>query len=149
METLTESQVPAADTAAEDAPPQSHPEGGPVPQENGAEAQACTSNHLPETSCPEPAATDPLPSTSKAHLFIFDSESQEEESQSVLGDDTAAPSIPQPPQTEDVEPSLTQVQLEKDKQRIRELMSQTNQVSICFLPTSIGSYFQKIITCLF
>ncbi|XP_075997582.1 telomeric repeat-binding factor 2-interacting protein 1 [Genypterus blacodes] len=113
---LTENQGPTSDAAAEDAPPSSDPEKGP-------EAQASTSNHLPETSTPNPAVAEPLPS-SKAHLFIFDSESQEGESQSVLGDGAAAPLIPPPPLAEDVE-------LEKDTKRIRDLMTRTKQDLVC------------------
>lgn len=67
---------------------------------------------------------------SRAHLFIFDRESQEEDSQTLLGDDAAALSRPQPPVNADAAFSLTQVQLEEDVQRVKNLMNQTNQVGV-------------------
>lgn len=75
------------------------------------------------------AGSEPVAATSKAHLFIFDNESQEDDSQSVFVDCLAAPSSPQPTVDKDAAFSLTQSQLEEDKQRIRDLMNQTNQVS--------------------
>ena len=63
-------------------------------------------------------------------MFIFERESQEEEdSQSIIGDSTAAPVNPQPTVNKDTDLSLTQVQLEEDMQRIRELMKEANQVN--------------------
>lgn len=94
----------------------------------GQHAQAPSSNHVPETGCPKPAATEAVHVASRAHLFIFDSESQEEDSQSLIGDSTAAAA--QPAVNNNAAPSLTQAQLEEDKQRIRDLMNQTNQASI-------------------
>lgn len=70
--------------------------------------------------------------TSKAHLFIFDSESQEEEDTQSLfhSTHTSSPVDPQTNVNKATALSLTQVQLEEDMRRIRELMSQTNQVRI-------------------
>lgn len=65
---------------------------------------------------------------SKAHLFIF--ESQEDDSQSVFGDRATAATDPPPTVNKDAAFSLTQVHLEEDKQRITELMDQTEQVSV-------------------
>uniref|UniRef100_A0A3P8S4F8 Telomeric repeat-binding factor 2-interacting protein 1 n=1 Tax=Amphiprion percula TaxID=161767 RepID=A0A3P8S4F8_AMPPE len=86
-----------------------------------------------ETSCPKPAATEPAAVSEAAnaqfntHLFIFDSESQEEDSQSIVGGRPATASNPEPLVNKDAAFSLTQTQLEEDKQRIRELMNQTGQ----------------------
>uniref|UniRef100_A0A3Q1GAM1 Telomeric repeat-binding factor 2-interacting protein 1 n=1 Tax=Acanthochromis polyacanthus TaxID=80966 RepID=A0A3Q1GAM1_9TELE len=86
-----------------------------------------------EVICPKPAATEPAAVSEavnaqfNAHLFIFDSESQEEDSQSIVGDRPAAASNPEPLVNKDTAFSLTQTQLEEDKQRIRELMNQTDQ----------------------
>ncbi|XP_067443038.1 telomeric repeat-binding factor 2-interacting protein 1 isoform X2 [Thunnus thynnus] len=200
----TDPLLPSSDTVVDAASSQSNPEPGPSLQETVQEAQASSSNRLPETSCPqhaaaeraaaepaasepaaaepaaaepaasepaasepaasepaasepaasepaasepaasEPAASEPAASepaaakpaaakavqaTSKAHLFIFDNESQEEDSQSVLSHSTAAK--PQPTVNNEAALSLTQVQLEEDKQRIRELISQTKQDLVC------------------
>ncbi|XP_070815075.1 telomeric repeat-binding factor 2-interacting protein 1 isoform X1 [Chaetodon trifascialis] len=124
--TSTEPRLQTPDTAAS---AQAGPERGPGLQEKVPEAQASSSNHPPPTGCPEPAATEPaaVSAASKAHLFIFDSESQEEGSQSMFGDSTAAPANLQPTVNKDAAFSLTQVQLEEDKQRITELMRETKQ----------------------
>ncbi|XP_042351637.1 telomeric repeat-binding factor 2-interacting protein 1 [Plectropomus leopardus] len=124
--TSTEPPPATSDRASDAASTQSNLEHGL--QENVQEASS--SKCPPETVCPEPAAAEPAATksvsvTSKAHLFIFDSESQKEDSQSIVGDDPVAPSKTQPTVTD--QPTLTQVQLEEDKQRIRELMKQTNQ----------------------
>ncbi|XP_078139552.1 telomeric repeat-binding factor 2-interacting protein 1 [Centroberyx gerrardi] len=121
----TEPPLPTAATAAIAAAPQSAPGHAPSLQESRQEVQASSKDPQPETGCPVPAPSEPVPSTSKAHLFIFESESQEEESD--VGDNTAAPSVPQPLMNKDAAISLTQMQLEEDKQRIRGLMKQTNQ----------------------
>lgn len=92
-------------------------------QENVQEAQASPSiSH-------KAAAGGAVTAASKAHLFIFDSESQENESQSILCDRAAAPDKPQQTDITDSAQSLSQIQLEEDKQRIRRLMKETNQVS--------------------
>ncbi|KAM9361308.1 telomeric repeat-binding factor 2-interacting protein 1 [Symphorus nematophorus] len=125
LSTSTDPPLPAPDTAAST---QSTSEPGPGVQEDVQETQA--SNCIPETSCPQPAATEPaaVSVTSKAHLFIFDSESQEEEdSQSIIGDSSAAPVNPQPTVNKDAAFSLTQAQQEEDVQRIRELMKEANK----------------------
>lgn len=93
------------------------------------ETQASSENCPTETTGAEPAAAEAVSATSKAHLFIFESESQEEESQSIISDRTVAPANPLPTMDKDAAFSLTQVQLEEDKQQIRELMEKTNQVS--------------------
>ncbi|KAM6946751.1 telomeric repeat-binding factor 2-interacting protein 1 [Lycodopsis pacificus] len=117
--TSTEPPLPTSDTAADVVPTPSNPEHGPSLQEDTQEAEASTSSRPPKTGCPEPAP-------SKVHLFIFDSESQED-SESIIGDNPAAPSKPQPTVNKGAALSLTQVQLEEDKQRIKELVNQTNQ----------------------
>lgn len=127
--TSTEPPLPTSDTAADAASTQSNPEHGLRLQENTQETQASSGNCLPKTGGPEPAATEAVNATSKAHLFIFDSESQEDDSQSIVGDNPVAPSKPQPTVNRDAALSLTQVHLEEDKQRIKELMNQTNQVN--------------------
>uniref|UniRef100_A0A3P8S4C6 Telomeric repeat-binding factor 2-interacting protein 1 n=1 Tax=Amphiprion percula TaxID=161767 RepID=A0A3P8S4C6_AMPPE len=132
--TSTEPSVPPPpDTAADPASPQSNPEHASSHQENVQEAHASSSNSVAETSCPKPAATEPAAVSEAAnaqfntHLFIFDSESQEEDSQSIVGGRPATASNPEPLVNKDAAFSLTQTQLEEDKQRIRELMNQTGQ----------------------
>lgn len=93
------------------------------------ETQASRSSSPSPAGCTEPVAAEAVNATSKAHLFIFDSESQEDDSQSIFSGNTAAPANPQPTVNTDSAFSLTQVQLEEDKQRIRELMKETNQVN--------------------
>lgn len=70
------------------------------------------------------------PAASKAHLFIFDRESQDVESQSVFAERTAAPARPREAASADSAPSLSQMQLEEDRQRLRKLMEETKQVSM-------------------
>ncbi|XP_062260762.1 telomeric repeat-binding factor 2-interacting protein 1 isoform X2 [Platichthys flesus] len=74
-----------------------------------------------------PAASEALHAATRAHLFIFDSESQEEESQPISGDNSTALSRPQPLVRKDAAPSLTQIQLEEDMKQLSALMNQTNQ----------------------
>lgn len=130
---LTESQPKPSDTTPEPTSAQSNPETGPDPQENLPESQA-SNDCIPDTDLPNaapavPAGSEPTGASAKAHLFIFDSESQEEDSQSVYADCLAAPSNSQPAVDKGAGFSLTQTQLEEDKQRIRDLMNQTAQVS--------------------
>lgn len=122
--TLTEPPLPTPDTAADAASTQSNPEQGPDLQENVRETPASSSNSLPEPAAAQPAAAEAVRAASKVHLFIFDSESQEDDSQSII-----APSNPKPAVKKNAAVSLTQIQLEEDKKRITELMNQTNQVS--------------------
>lgn len=124
--TSTEPPPSTSDTAVS---AQSNPERGPGLQDNVQETQSSSENCPPETTGAEPAAAEAVSATSKAHLFIFESESQEEESQSIISDRTVAPANPLPTMDKDAAFSLTQVQLEEDKQQIRELMEKTNQVS--------------------
>lgn len=67
---------------------------------------------------------------SKAHLFIFDRESQEVESQSIFAERPAALARLQETTTADATHSLSQIHLEEDRQRIRKLMEETKKVSI-------------------
>ncbi|KAM4582404.1 telomeric repeat-binding factor 2-interacting protein 1 [Fundulus diaphanus] len=119
-----------SDTSADLPCAQANPATGPSPQETIPETRASCSNRVPNTGSPEagaarPTVSGPISAPSKAHLFIFDSESQQDDSQPVVGEGSAAPARPQP--SEDAAFSLTQVQLEEDRQRIRELMNQTKQ----------------------
>lgn len=125
----TEPPLPTPDTAASS---QSNPEPRADLQEDEEETETSTSDCLPPSGHPEPSDKEPavVNGTSKAHLFIFDRESQEEESQSIIGEIPAAPASPQSTVSADAAFSLTQVQLEEDKQRIRELMKETNQVNM-------------------
>lgn len=110
------------DTAAS---PQSTPESEPGPQENPQETQAvCNALQPPE------GAAEAVNATSKAHLFIFDNESQEEDSQATSGDGPAPDGADPQPRVNTVATfSLTQAQLEDDKRRMEELMSETQQVT--------------------
>lgn len=131
---MTEAQPKPSDSTPELTSTQSNTETGPQPQENLPESQTSGDDCIPDTDLPDaapavPAAPEPAGATTKAHLFIFDSESQEEDSQSVYADCLAAPSNSQPMVDKGAAFSLTQTQLEEDKQRIRDLMKQTNQVS--------------------
>lgn len=119
----TEPSVITEDTAAS---PQSTPESEPGPQESLQEIQA------PSNGCQPPGGSaEAVDATSKAHLFIFDSESQEVESCQVSSGDGLAPVRPNLQQAVKTisNISLTQDQLEVDKQRLTELMSETRQVS--------------------
>ncbi|XP_056129953.1 telomeric repeat-binding factor 2-interacting protein 1 [Lampris incognitus] len=102
------------------------PESGPSQgRGSGPEDRASREDPpLPETDCPVPS--EPVPSTSKAHLFIFENESQED-SQLNVCDSEIASSVDQPIRSKDTEVSLTQVHLEEDKERIRSLMKRANQ----------------------
>ncbi|XP_008288153.1 telomeric repeat-binding factor 2-interacting protein 1 [Stegastes partitus] len=142
--TSTEPSEPAAHPASTQSeagpgpgpdPASTQSEAGPGPgpslQGDVQEAHASSTSPAAETGCPGPAAAGPaaapeaVGAASNAHLFIFDSESQEEDSQSVVGDRPAAAS--NPTADKDAAFSLTQVQLEEDKQLIRELMNRTDQ----------------------
>ncbi|CAL8338738.1 unnamed protein product [Lota lota] len=99
--------------------------------------ETMNTQHPRETTSKHPTGTPDVPmetrtvvetgSTPKPHLFIFDSESQEEGSQSMDYEDAAVPAGPQQISKKAEVESLTQVQLKEDMQRIRELMKQTNQ----------------------
>lgn len=117
------------------------PERGLEHQENVQETPASSSNCPPPLGRPDAAAaernrtdgaaTEPAATraaaASKAHLFIFESESQEEASQSVIGNNIAAPANPQQTVNEDAAFSMTQEELLENTQLIRELMMETNQ----------------------
>lgn len=113
-------------------------------QENGQSNEAAEEK-VQETRTPlgsggsEAAAGTAAPAASKAHLFIFDRESQDVESQdvesqSILAERTAAPARPREAASADSARSLSQMQLEEDRQRLRKLMEETKQVSMqrCF-----------------
>uniref|UniRef100_A0A671W5B8 Telomeric repeat-binding factor 2-interacting protein 1 n=1 Tax=Sparus aurata TaxID=8175 RepID=A0A671W5B8_SPAAU len=80
----TEPPLPTPDTAASS---KSNPEPRADLQEDEEETETSTSDCLPPSGRPEPSVNKPpvVNGTSTAHLFIFDRESQEEESQSVIG----------------------------------------------------------------
>lgn len=116
--------APPLDAAARPASPQTNPEPEPKPrpgpEPNLQEQQAEPQASIPGTVCPDPPSIKPTvfePAASKAHLFIFDSESQQDESQSAAD----APSS-----VDAAAPSLTQAHLDEDMERIRELMNQTD-----------------------
>ncbi|KAM4740902.1 telomeric repeat-binding factor 2-interacting protein 1 isoform 2-T2 [Anableps anableps] len=119
-------------TSADPPCAQSNPETEPSPQGIISETQASSDNCVPNTGSPDaglvgPPVSEPISAPSKAHLFIFDSESQQDDSQSMVDEGSAAPYHPKPSADKDTAFSLTQLQLEEDKQRIRDLMKQTNQ----------------------
>ncbi|XP_008406782.1 telomeric repeat-binding factor 2-interacting protein 1 [Poecilia reticulata] len=121
-----------SDSSADPPGAQSNPEAEPSTQVAGPQTQSSSSNCVPNTDAPDAGSvqqpvSEVISSPSKAHLFIFDSESQVEDSQSVVGQGSAAPHHPQRSEDKDAAFSLTQTELEEDKQRIRELMAQTNQ----------------------
>ncbi|CAG5979713.1 unnamed protein product [Menidia menidia] len=113
---------PPLDSAAD--PPS---EAGPGPQGNVQTSQTSSDGCVPDTGSAGPSAVEPVRAASKPHLFIFDSESQEEASQRVAAESSTAPSNQQPDVNGGTALSLTQLQLEEDKQRIRELINQTGQ----------------------
>lgn len=119
--TSAERLPPPSDTATGAVSTASSPELVASPQGDTPEAEPPAGNGLPA-----PVASEAVDAPSKVHLFIFDSESQED-SQSIIGDHPVAPSKPRAAVHTDAVLSLTQVQLDEDKQRIKELMSQTNQ----------------------
>lgn len=124
--TETEPPLPTEDAAAS---AQSSPEPEPCPQEVLQETQAPSSNCPAAAGRPEPATTEAVSAASEAHLFIFEGDSQEDDSQSIFGNDTAAPPNQPPTVNTDGAFSLTQAQLEEDKQQIRELMEETRKVN--------------------
>lgn len=131
--TLTSPHPSPSDTTTNPGTKQSSSKPGPTQTllNHVEEAQATSNNCVAEThrlpAAAEPVVCEAVGATSKAHLFIFDSESQEDDSQSVIGDRSVAPSNPQPTVKKGAAPSLTQDLLEEDKQQIRDLMNQTDQ----------------------
>ncbi|KAM9408678.1 telomeric repeat-binding factor 2-interacting protein 1 isoform 2-T2 [Pholidichthys leucotaenia] len=123
---------PSSNTAVDSESTQLDPQ--PGPSQTPAEAHASTepSGSKPvkpsEAATADPVVSEPVGVTSKVHLFIFESESEsrEEDSQSV-GEQPASPSSPQAKVNEVAPFSLTQDQLEEDKQKIRDLMNETEQ----------------------
>lgn len=105
--------------------PQSTPVSEPDPQEAAQEVQAASN------ACRPPGgAAEAVDANSKAHLFIFDSESQEEVGSQATSGDGLAPVLAnlQPTVNTISTFSLSQQQLEEDKRRITKLMSDTKQV---------------------
>lgn len=134
METATKNptETPAApSTSALPASPETNCRRGPDLQKNVQEnlQQNVQEAQASPSISHKAAAGGAVTAASKAHLFIFDSESQENESQSIFCDRVAAPNKPQQTDITDSAQSLSQIQLEEDKQRIRRLMNETNQVS--------------------
>lgn len=124
--TETEPSLITEDTAAS---PQSTSEPEAGPQENLQETQA------PSNACQPPGGTvDAVDAMSRAHLFVFDSETQEEGGSQASSGDCLAPagSNLQPLVKTISNVSPTQAQLEDDKQRLTELMCETKQVSDTF-----------------
>lgn len=104
-------------------------------QENGQNNES--EENVQETRTPQHrggASGTAVPEASKAHLFIFDRESQDVESQSIFAEQPAALGGLQETANADAAHSLSQVQLEEDRLRIRKLMEETKQVSMqrCF-----------------
>lgn len=125
--TETEPPLITEDTAAS---PQSTSEPEAGPQESLQETQA------PSNACQPPGGTvEAVDALSRAHLFIFDTETQEEGGSQASSGDRLAPagSNLQPPVRTISNVSPTQAQLEDDKQRLTELMCETKQVSDTFL----------------
>ncbi|XP_029006891.1 telomeric repeat-binding factor 2-interacting protein 1 [Betta splendens] len=121
--TSTEPCLPSSDMTADASPTRSIAESEPSLQSNAHNAQAASSNHISKMDSTKPEAAVHV--ASRAHLFIFDNDSQEDDSQSLISDDTAAAA--QAVGNENTAPSLTQAQLEEDVQQIKNLMNQTNQ----------------------
>lgn len=128
---------------AEDAAgsPQSTPEIAalPDPQEIQSTSNACQ---------PPGGAAEAINANSKAHLFIFDSESQEEAaSQAASGDGLAPASADLKPTADTISAfALTQAQLEEDKRSITQLMSDTKQVmmrpSLCEFASDLADFIR-------
>ncbi|XP_032405192.1 LOW QUALITY PROTEIN: telomeric repeat-binding factor 2-interacting protein 1 [Xiphophorus hellerii] len=121
-----------SDSSADPPGAQPNPEAEPSTEGAGPQTQSSSSNCVPNTDAPDARSvqlpvSELISDPSKAHLFIFDSESQVDDSQSMDGEGSAAPHHPQRSEDKDAAFSLTQTELEEDKQRIRELMTQTNQ----------------------
>ncbi len=135
LPTSTEPLLPAPvpTTPTQSSPEQGHQESGQDIQDSNSNCPppaGCTDAVVTEARAAEPAATEAaaVNAASKAHLFIFDSESQVEESQSIINENTAAAANPQQTVNKAAAFSLTQDELEENKQRITELMKETNQV---------------------
>ncbi|XP_037303719.2 telomeric repeat-binding factor 2-interacting protein 1 isoform X2 [Pungitius pungitius] len=127
--TSAEHLLPTSDKPPDAVSTASSPEQVASPHRDAPEAEPLAGDGLPTSGCLGPVAKEADDAASKVHLFIFDSESQED-SQSIIGDRPAAPSKPRAVVNNDDDGgvlSLTQVQLDEDKQRIKDLMSQTNQ----------------------
>ncbi|XP_054882938.1 telomeric repeat-binding factor 2-interacting protein 1 [Poeciliopsis prolifica] len=121
-----------SDSSADPPGTQPNPEAEPNTEGVGPQTQSSSSNCVPNPDAPDAESvqlpvSELISDSSKAHLFIFDSESQLDDFQFVDGEGSAAPHHPQCSEDKDAAFSLTQSELEEDKQRIRELMTQTNQ----------------------
>ncbi|KAK7915701.1 hypothetical protein WMY93_011462 [Mugilogobius chulae] len=116
------------------------------PEQNPQTTSTTTTNNTTAVTSPAPdkaSASDPVTSephisetTSKAHLFIFENESQEleeedeEETQCLEAPGTSAADQTNQPRNS---PSLTQDQLEEDVKLLKDCMQQTNQSWRCDL----------------
>lgn len=109
------------------ASPQSTPAPEPDAEESAQEIQAAS-----RADQPPGGTAEAIDANSKAHLFIFDSESQEEVgSQAALSDSLAPVPANVQPIVNTISPfSLTEAQLEEDKRSITQLMSETKQVTM-------------------
>lgn len=112
----TEPRLITEDNAAS---PKLTPE--PEPQEIQAASNACR---------PPEGAAEANGANSKAHLFIFDSESQEEGGSQAAAGDGLSPVLANVHPTVNTISTflLTQAQLEEDKRQITKLMNETKQV---------------------
>ncbi|XP_068599035.1 telomeric repeat-binding factor 2-interacting protein 1 [Brachionichthys hirsutus] len=97
----------------------------PSLQQNVQVSQAPGTTCLPTSG--QEAAAETVEATTNPHMFIFQNESQEEDSQSIFAVEPAPPAELQPAVNKDSAFSLTQVQLEEGKQCISELMKETNK----------------------
>lgn len=118
--TETEPRLITEDAAAS---PQSTPTPEPDPQESALEVQAASNARQPAGG-----TVEAIDANSKAHLFIFDSESQEEEGSQPTSGDGLASTLANLHPTANTTFSLTQAQLEEDKRRITKLISDTKRV---------------------
>ncbi|XP_069391435.1 telomeric repeat-binding factor 2-interacting protein 1 isoform X2 [Paralichthys olivaceus] len=119
---------PAASDLGASGPTASGPAAsGPAASDLGASGPAVSGPAASDFGAFGPAATEAFHAASRAHLFIFDTESQEEDSHPLTCDNATALFNPQPLVNKDAAPSITQVQLEEDMQQLRALMKQTNQ----------------------
>lgn len=101
----------------------------PENRENGRNNEAEENGQENQTSQQE-EGFQAVPVPSKAHLFIFDRESQDVESQSIFAERPAALARLQQTTNSEAAHSLSQIQLEEDRQRIRKLMEETKQVGM-------------------
>lgn len=95
-------------------------------QKNVQETQASGGSSPAPAGPAKPEATNTTP---EVHHFIFNNSHEDDPQAMCVDKATAAPVTPEPKLSTKSTLSLTQSQLEEDKQQIRALMSQTNQVN--------------------